>query len=155
VCCVWPRTQGWAQSWNEQFTGAVFTNSCRWSPLKLGGLLVTAVLRLEPDVSWQSFLMGAATLWLTWRIPGLIARVVLALGVDGAFTLVMGSRSTHRLLAKSPVSPPCSLLTGVRVMQAPTNSAGDRTSGLRDYFTRRISSSGVSPIALAICLSAT
>jgi hypothetical protein len=65
-------TQGWAQSWNEQFTGAVFTQFVQVVALKLGGLLLGAVLRLEPDVSWLSFLMGAATLWLTWRIPGLM-----------------------------------------------------------------------------------
>jgi hypothetical protein len=28
--------------------------------------------RLEPDVTWLSFLVGAATLWLTFRIPGLM-----------------------------------------------------------------------------------
>ena len=43
----------------------------------------------------------------------------------------------------------------VRIMQPPTRSAGERSSRPRDYFMRRISSSGVTPIALAICLSAT
>jgi hypothetical protein len=37
--------------------------------LKLGRMLLVAVVRLEPDVTWLSFLMGAATLWLTFRIP--------------------------------------------------------------------------------------
>ncbi len=72
ACWVLPQTQGWAQSWNEQFTGAVFTQFVQVVALKLGGLLVAAVLRLEPDVTWLSFLIGAATLWLTWRIPGLM-----------------------------------------------------------------------------------
>jgi hypothetical protein len=72
ACWVLPQTQGWAQSWNEQFTGAVFTQFVQVVALKLGGLLLVAVLRLEPDVTWLSFLMGAATLWLTWRIPGLM-----------------------------------------------------------------------------------
>lgn len=72
ACWVLPQTQGWAQSWNEQFTGAVFTQFVQVVALKLGGLLLAAVLRLEPDVTWLSFLMGAATLWLTWRIPGLM-----------------------------------------------------------------------------------
>ena len=40
--------------------------------LKLGGMLLVALVRLEPDVNWLSFLVGAATLWLTWRIPGLM-----------------------------------------------------------------------------------
>jgi len=35
-------------------------------------MLLAAVLRMEPDVNWLSFLLGAATLWLTWRIPGLM-----------------------------------------------------------------------------------
>jgi hypothetical protein len=72
ACWVLPQTQGWAQSWNEQFTGAVFTQFVQVVALKLGGLLLVAVLRLEPDVTWLSFLMGAATLWLTFRIPGLM-----------------------------------------------------------------------------------
>jgi hypothetical protein len=72
ACWVLPQTQSWAQSWNEQFTGAVFTQFVQVVALKLGGLLLAAVLRLEPDVTWLSFLMGAATLWLTWRIPGLM-----------------------------------------------------------------------------------
>ena len=72
ACWVLPQTQGWAQSWNEQFTGAVFTQFVQVVALKLGGLLIVAVLRLEPDVTWLSFMMGAATLWLTFRIPGLM-----------------------------------------------------------------------------------
>ena len=72
ACWVLPQTQGWAQSWNQQFTGAVFTQFVQVVALKLGGLLITAVLRLEPDVTWLPFLMGAATLWLTFRIPGLM-----------------------------------------------------------------------------------
>lgn len=72
ACWVLPQTQGWAQSWNEQFTGAVFAQFVQVVALKLGGLLLVAVLRLEPDVTWLSFLMGAATLWLTFRIPGLM-----------------------------------------------------------------------------------
>jgi hypothetical protein len=72
ACWVLPQTQGWAQSWNEQFTGAVFTQLVQVVALKLGGMLLVAVVRLEPDVNWLSFLMGAATLWLTWRIPGLM-----------------------------------------------------------------------------------
>ncbi len=72
ACWVLPQTQGWAQSWNEQFTGAVFTQFVQVVALKLGGMLLVAVLRLEPNVSWLSFLVGAATLWLTWRIPGLM-----------------------------------------------------------------------------------
>jgi hypothetical protein len=72
ACWVLPQTQGWAQSWNQQFTGAVFTQFVQVVALKLGGLLITAVLRLEPDVTWLSFMMGAATLWLTFRIPGLM-----------------------------------------------------------------------------------
>jgi hypothetical protein len=72
ACWVLPQTQGWAQTWNEQFTGAVFTQLVQVVALKLGGMLLVAVVRLEPDVNWLSFLMGAATLWLTWRIPGLM-----------------------------------------------------------------------------------
>ena len=72
ACWVLPQTQGWAQSWNEQFTGAVFTQFVQVVALKLGGLLLVALLRLEPDVTWLSFMMGAATLWLTFRIPGLM-----------------------------------------------------------------------------------
>ena len=72
ACWVLPQTQGWAQTWNEQFTGAVFTQLLQVVALKLGGMLLVAVVRLEPDVTWLSFLMGAATLWLTWRIPGLM-----------------------------------------------------------------------------------
>jgi hypothetical protein len=70
ACWVLPQTQGWAHAWNEQFTGAVFTQLVQVVALKLGGMLLVAVARLEPDVTWLSFLMGAATLWLTWRIPG-------------------------------------------------------------------------------------
>jgi hypothetical protein len=72
ACWVLPQTQGWAQTWTEQFTGAVFTQFVQVVALKLGGLLLVAVLRLEPDVTWLSFLLGAATLWLTFRIPGLM-----------------------------------------------------------------------------------
>jgi hypothetical protein len=72
ACWVLPQTQGWAHTWNEQFTGAVFTQLVQVVALKLGGMLLLAVARLEPDVTWLSFLMGAATLWLTWRIPGLM-----------------------------------------------------------------------------------
>jgi hypothetical protein len=72
ACWVLPQTQGWAQSWNEHFTGAVFTQFVQVVALKLAGLLLVAVLRLEPDVTWLSFLMGAATLWPTFRIPGLM-----------------------------------------------------------------------------------
>ncbi len=72
ACWVLPQTQGWAQTWTEQFTGAVFTQFVQVVALKLGGMLLVAVVRLEPDVNWLSFLMGAATLWLTWRIPGLM-----------------------------------------------------------------------------------
>ena len=72
ACWVLPQTQGWAQSWSEQFTGAVFTQFVQVVALKLGGMLLVAVVRLEPDVNWLSFLVGAATLWLTWRIPGLM-----------------------------------------------------------------------------------
>jgi hypothetical protein len=72
ACWVLPQTQGWAQSWNEHFTGSVFTQFVQVVALKLGGILLVAVLRLEPDVTWLSFLMGAATLWLTFRIPGLM-----------------------------------------------------------------------------------
>jgi hypothetical protein len=72
ACWVLPQTQGWAQTWNEQFTGAVFTQFVQVVALKLGGMLLVAVIRLEPDVNWLSFLVGAATLWLTWRIPGLM-----------------------------------------------------------------------------------
>jgi hypothetical protein len=72
ACWVLPQTQGWAQSWNEHFTGAVFTQFVQVVALKLGGVLLVAVLRLVPDVTWLSFLMGAATLWLTFRIPGLM-----------------------------------------------------------------------------------
>ena len=72
ACWVLPQTQGWAQTWNEQFTGAVFTQFVQVIALKLGGILLVAVGRFEPDVNWLSFLVGAATLWLTWRIPGLM-----------------------------------------------------------------------------------
>ena len=70
ACWVLPQTQGWAQSWNEQFSGAVFTQFVQVVALKLGGMLLVALVRLELDVNWLSFLVGAATLWLTWRIPG-------------------------------------------------------------------------------------
>jgi len=69
---VLPQTQGWPQSWNEQFSGAVFAQFVQVVALKLGGMLLVALVRLEPDVNWLSFLVGAATLWLTWRIPGLM-----------------------------------------------------------------------------------
>ena len=72
ACWVLPQTQGWAQSWNQHFTGAVFTQFVQVVALKLGGMLLVAVVRLEPDVTWLSFLMGAATLWLTFRIPSLM-----------------------------------------------------------------------------------
>ncbi len=72
ACWVLPQTQGWAQAWNEHFFGAVFTQFVQVVALKLGGILLTAVVRLEPDVNWLAFLVGAATLWLTWRIPGLM-----------------------------------------------------------------------------------
>lgn len=72
ACWVLPQTQGWAQSWNEHFIGAVFTQFAQVVALKLGGMLLLAVVRLEPDVTWLSFLMGAATLWLTFRIPSLM-----------------------------------------------------------------------------------
>ena len=72
ACWVLPQTQGWAQSWNQHFTGAVFTQFVQVVALKLGGMLVVSVVRLEPDVTWLSFLMGAATLWLTFRIPSLM-----------------------------------------------------------------------------------
>jgi hypothetical protein len=72
ACWVLPQTQGWAQSWNEQFTGAVFTQFVQVIALKLGGILIVAVARMEPNVNWLTFLVGAATLWLTWRIPGLM-----------------------------------------------------------------------------------
>jgi hypothetical protein len=72
ACWVLPQTQGWAHSWNQQFTGAVFTQFVQVIALKLGGVLLVAVVRLEPDVTWLSFLLGAATLWLTFRIPGLM-----------------------------------------------------------------------------------
>ena len=72
ACWVLPQTQGWAQTWNEQFSGAVFTQFVQVVALKLGGILIVAVARLEPNVNWLSFLVGAATLWLTWRIPGLM-----------------------------------------------------------------------------------
>jgi hypothetical protein len=72
ACWVLPQTQGWAHTWNEQFTGAVFTQLVQVVALKLGGMLLLAVARLEPDVTWLSFLMGAVTLWLTWRVPGLM-----------------------------------------------------------------------------------
>jgi hypothetical protein len=72
ACWVLPQTQGWAQCWNQHFTGAVFTQFVQVVSLKLGGMLLVAVVRLEPDVTWLSFLMGAATLWLTFRIPSLM-----------------------------------------------------------------------------------
>jgi hypothetical protein len=72
ACWVLPQTQGWAQRWNQHFTGAVFTQFVQVVALKLGGMLLVAVVRLEPDVTWLSFLMGAATLWLTFRIPSLM-----------------------------------------------------------------------------------
>jgi hypothetical protein len=72
ACWVLPQTQGWAQSWNQHFTGAVFTQFVQVVALKLGGILLVAVVRLEPNVTWLSFLMGAATLWLTFRIPSLM-----------------------------------------------------------------------------------
>ncbi len=72
ACWVLRQTQGWAQSWSEQFTAAVFTQFVQVVALKLGGMLLIAVVPLEPDVNWLSFLVGAATLWLTWRIPGLM-----------------------------------------------------------------------------------
>jgi hypothetical protein len=50
----------------------VFTQLVQVVALRLGGVLLLAVARLEPDVTWLSFLMAAATLWLTWRIPGLM-----------------------------------------------------------------------------------
>jgi hypothetical protein len=72
ACWVLPQTQGWAQRWNQHFTGAVFTQFVQVVALKLGGMLLVAVVRLEPDVTWLSFLMGAATPWLTFRIPSLM-----------------------------------------------------------------------------------
>src|ERR1700682_1881918 len=72
ACWVLPQMQGWAQSWSEQFTGAVFTQFVQVVALKLGGMLLVAVVRLEPDVNWLSFLEGAATLWVTRRISGLL-----------------------------------------------------------------------------------
>ena len=72
ACWVLPQTQGWAQSWNQHFTGAVFTQFVQVVALKLAGMLVVSVVRLEPDVTWLSFLMGAATLWLTFRVPSLM-----------------------------------------------------------------------------------
>ena len=72
ACWVLPQTQGWAQTWNEHFVGSVFTQFVQVIALKLGGILLVAVARFEPDVNWLSFLVGAATLWLTWRIPGLM-----------------------------------------------------------------------------------
>ena len=67
-----PQTQGWAQTWSEHFVGSVFTQFVQVIALKLGEILLVAVARFEPDVNWLSFLVGAATLWLTWRIPGLM-----------------------------------------------------------------------------------
>jgi hypothetical protein len=58
ACWVLPQTQGWAQSWNQHFTGAVFTQFVQVVALKLGGMLLVAVVRLEPDVTWLSFLVG-------------------------------------------------------------------------------------------------
>ena len=72
ACWVLPQTHGWAKAWNEHFIGAVFTQFVQVVALKLGGILLVAVVQLEPDVSWLAFLMGAATLCLTWRIPSLM-----------------------------------------------------------------------------------
>jgi len=72
TCWVLPQTQAWAQTWSEHFFGTVFTQFVQVVALKLGGVLLVAVARLEPDVNCLSFLAGAATLWLTWRIPGLM-----------------------------------------------------------------------------------
>jgi len=72
ACWVLPQTQGWAHTWSEHFFGSVFTQFMQVVALKLGGILLTAVVQLEPNVNWLSFLVGAATLWLTWRIPGLM-----------------------------------------------------------------------------------
>src|SRR6266567_8349729 len=89
ACWVLPQTQGWAQTWNEQFTGAVFTQFVQVVALKLGGLLLVAVLRLEPDVTWLSFLMGAATLWLTFQIPSLMRAGAGGNIADGLAKLLM------------------------------------------------------------------
>ncbi|MBV9595450.1 MAG: hypothetical protein JOZ87_01215, partial [Chloroflexi bacterium] len=74
ACWVLPQTQGWAQTWNEQFTGAVFTQLLQVVALKLTGMLLVAVVRLEPDVTWLSFLMGerppVADLAHTWPDAG-------------------------------------------------------------------------------------
>jgi hypothetical protein len=72
ACWVLPQTPGWAQSWNQHFTGAVFTQFVQVVALKLGGMPLVAVVRLEPVATWLSFLMGAATLCLTFRIPSLM-----------------------------------------------------------------------------------
>jgi hypothetical protein len=52
ACWVLPQTQGWAKAWNEHFIGAVFTQFVQVVALKLGGILLVAVVQLEPDVSW-------------------------------------------------------------------------------------------------------
>ena len=46
ACWVLPQTQGWAQIWNEHFIGAVFTQFAQVVALKLGGMLLLAVVRL-------------------------------------------------------------------------------------------------------------
>ena len=89
ACWVLPQTQGWAQSWNEHFIGAVFTQFVQVVALKLGGLLLVAVLRLQPDVTWLSFLMGAATLWLTFGIPSLMRAGAGGNIADGLAKLLM------------------------------------------------------------------
>ena len=67
----------------------MFTQFVQVVALKLGGLLLVVVLRLEPDVTWLSFLMGAATLWLTFRIPGLMRAGAGGNVADGLAKLLM------------------------------------------------------------------
>ena len=63
-----------------------------------------------------------------------------------AFTLVRGSRSTHRLLAKSSVSHPSSPVTGARITQAPTGSAGDGSQNCTAQPTLRGASAPQEPV---------
>lgn len=69
---VLPQTQGWSRRWSSTFTGTVFTQFVQVTSLHLGGSLLDELQSGAAEGKVVTALAGIATIFLTFKIPGLM-----------------------------------------------------------------------------------
>ncbi len=72
LCWALPQTQAWARLWTSTFVATALVQFLQMTTLKLGAALILELTPGRLDNAVLTLLVGAADLYLTFKIPGML-----------------------------------------------------------------------------------